>query len=87
MAVNDFLFQIRFPSANVFHTFRRLEEIFAANTSFAAFLGSQAQLVVWQDLNSMLSQDVHQSVVWRVYSMEGSQRVLQRLCIGLGNPL
>lgn len=34
----------------MFHTLRRLEEIFAANTSFAAFLGSQAQLVVWQDL-------------------------------------
>lgn len=73
--------------ANVFHTFRRVEEIFAANTSFAAFLGSQAQLVVWQDLRiSMLSQDVHQSIVWRGYSVEGSQRVLQRLCIGLGNP-
>lgn len=50
----------------MFHTFRRLEEIFAANTSFAAFLGSQAQLVIWQDLNSMLSQDIHQSVIWRV---------------------
>lgn len=35
----------------------------------------------------MVSQDVHQSVVWRGYSVEGSQRALQRLHIGLGNPV
>lgn len=60
---------------------------FLALTPFLLLFGSQAQLVVWQGLNSMLSQDVHQSVVWRGYSMEGSQRALQRLLIGLGNPL
>lgn len=35
----------------------------------------------------MRSQDVHQSAVCRGYSLEGGQRALQRLFVGLGNPV
>lgn len=58
---------------------------FLAWHPFCYFFRSQALLVVWQYLSPLLSQDVHQSVVWGGYSVKGSQWVLQRLHIGLGN--
>lgn len=60
---------------------------FLALTPLLLLFGSQAQLVVWQDLNSVLSQMFigllsGEGILWKVASGH-----VQRLRIGLENPV